>query len=124
MLSSHNGRQDYVLNLEHRFVALYGDEAGREHHRVYLTEAIGRLQNRLGGDRYQKLKTLMEAAFREHAATGDLTLHRVGIQTLLEQYYDPMYEYQLTKRQDRVVFRGNCEAVTEWATQNCLAKAV
>jgi len=26
---------------------------------------------------------------------------------LLQQYYDPMYDYQLGKKADRIVFRGS-----------------
>ncbi|HAU01897.1 MAG TPA: tRNA 2-selenouridine(34) synthase MnmH, partial [Porticoccaceae bacterium] len=31
-----------------------------------------------------------------------------------QDYYDPMYIYQLEKRKERVVFRGDRSAVMEW----------
>jgi tRNA 2-selenouridine synthase len=34
---------------------------------------------------------------------------------LLEQYYDPMYDYQLGNAAERVVFRGDTTAVRDWA---------
>ena len=41
--------------------------------------------------------------------------HREWIAFLLEHYYDPMYEYQLQQRDGRVLFRGDREAVINWA---------
>ena len=46
---------------------------------------------------------------------GDLVLHRQWIALLLEHYYDPMYEYQLAKREGEVLFRGDRAAVIAWA---------
>ena len=48
---------------------------------------------------------------------GDLALHREWIATLLEQYYDPMYEYQMTKKARRVVFKGDSDTFLEWASE-------
>ena len=33
---------------------------------------------------------------------------------LLEEYYDPMYRYQLAKKAEKVVFRGEWAEVAEW----------
>ncbi|MBN6340446.1 tRNA 2-selenouridine(34) synthase MnmH, partial [Escherichia coli] len=33
---------------------------------------------------------------------------------LLEEYYDPMYRYQLEKKAEKVVFRGEWAEVAEW----------
>uniref|UniRef100_A0A7S1VUJ8 tRNA 2-selenouridine synthase AAA domain-containing protein n=1 Tax=Grammatophora oceanica TaxID=210454 RepID=A0A7S1VUJ8_9STRA len=109
--------QDYVCDLESRFIAVHDgcEELGRKHHREYLSGGMARIANRLGGDRYKKLSTLLNRAFQEQDSTGDVTLYRVWISQLLEQYYDPMYKYQLEKKQDQVVFRGNRAEVTEWA---------
>jgi tRNA 2-selenouridine synthase len=58
----------------------------------------------------------MAAAFAEQESTGDLALHRQWISTLLQQYYDPMYDYQLGQRDGEILFRGNRDAVVQWAT--------
>ncbi|EIV1262676.1 hypothetical protein L7D02_004927 [Escherichia coli] len=34
--------------------------------------------------------------------------------TLLKEYYDPMYRYQLEKKAEKVVFRGEWAEVAEW----------
>jgi len=62
------------------------------------------IQKRLGGDRYQQTRLLMIAGFAGHRQ-GDSAAHEPWIETLLTQYYDPMYEYQLSKKQDRVKLR-------------------
>ena len=45
---------------------------------------------------------------------GDLSGHREWIARLLGEYYDPMYEYQLSKRQGEQIYRGERRAVVEW----------
>ena len=34
-------------------------------------------------------------------------MHRGWITALLRDYYDPMYNYQLESRNERIIFRGN-----------------
>ncbi|GIS51659.1 MAG: hypothetical protein Ct9H90mP27_1500 [Gammaproteobacteria bacterium] len=40
--------------------------------------------------------------------------HHSWIEQLLTQYYDPMYQYQLTKKEKRIEFVGSPHAVTEY----------
>jgi tRNA 2-selenouridine synthase len=60
----------------------------------------------------------MAAAFVAQDESGDLALHRDWVTTLLEQYYDPMYEYQLAQRGGDVVFRGSRDECVAWATRD------
>jgi tRNA 2-selenouridine synthase len=39
-----------------------------------------------------------QMAFDEQARSGDIDAHRGWIRRLLEEYYDPMYAYQLSQR--------------------------
>jgi tRNA 2-selenouridine synthase len=48
---------------------------------------------------------------------NDLDQHRAWIRGLLVDYYDPMYEYQMTKKQQRVVFKGDSRAFLNWAAE-------
>ena len=59
---------------------------------------------------------MMAAAFARQWQDGDLSGHRQWIAMLLEKYYDPMYEYQLSKRAGEQLFQGDREAVVAWAT--------
>ena len=107
--------EDYVTGLGGRFVEVMGEERGREEHPRFLREGLDRLRKKLGGPRHAELARTMEAAFAEQANGGDCSLHRVWLAGLLNDYYDPMYDYQIAQRDDEVLFRGEREAVVEWA---------
>ncbi|MFT7139197.1 MAG: tRNA 2-selenouridine synthase [Sulfitobacter sp.] len=68
---------------------------------VEFLSSLKAIQKRLGGDRYEQTRQLMVAGFTAHRQ-GDPSAHEPWIEILLTQYYDPMYEYQLSKKQDRV----------------------
>jgi tRNA 2-selenouridine synthase len=105
----------YGVDLLQYFVDLYGDEQGAELHQTFLLDSLGRIRNRLGGDRHDEIIRLVTVAFEKSNATGDVSLHRLWVAALLEYYYDPMYEFQLAKREGQVLFRGERDAVIEWA---------
>jgi tRNA 2-selenouridine synthase len=81
----------------------------------YLQDSLDRIQRRLGGDRHALLTNMMRSALEVQARTGDTEAHRDWISHLLQEYYDPMYRYQLSKRLDRVIFQGNGEEFIAWA---------
>jgi tRNA 2-selenouridine synthase len=105
---------DYIVDLGRRFRALYGEE-GAARHAQRMQDDLTRIRKRLGGERYQRVSAMMAEAFAEQAAGAGLAGHRQWIVTLLEQYYDPMYEYQLQQREGRELFRGPRAAVINWA---------
>lgn len=79
-----------------------------------LLASLGKISRRLGGEGYQSAGKLMRKAF----ATGSserLGLHRQWIRLLLEQYYDPMYEYQMQLRAGPRLGHGNRTAIIEQA---------
>lgn len=106
--------EDYVVDLGQRFATHFGAQ-GPALHREKLQRDLGRIRKRLGGERYQQVSDSMAAAFAAQAARGDVAVHREWITTLLQQYYDPMYEYQLAQRDGAVLFRGDRDAVVDWA---------
>ncbi|MFK7864040.1 MAG: tRNA 2-selenouridine(34) synthase MnmH [Pseudohongiellaceae bacterium] len=80
-----------------------------------LLSSLEKIKRRLGGELYSEIKKLMEAALNHHSTSGDGILHRDWIKLLLIRYYDPMYDYQLGKKSDRIVFRGNSIEFIDWA---------
>lgn len=108
-------RSDYVEDMLASYTARDGEEAGWLNFRDYLLSAIDRIRKRLGGDRYQKLRHLMLEALDQQAATGSLEEHHLWIESLLTDYYDPMYDYQLSQKQGDILVRGGPEAITSWA---------
>jgi tRNA 2-selenouridine synthase len=74
-----------------------------------LGGAVDRIQRRLGGVRHREVRNLLEQGFQ----TGS---HAAWIERLLSWYYDPMYDYQLEKKLNRVIFRGDADAVRDFLT--------
>ena len=72
---------------------------------------FGRIRKRLGDQGYKMLTTLLDEAWAHQQCTNDPTLHKVWIEKLLHDYYDPMYAYQIEQKRDRVVFQGNQEEI-------------
>ncbi|MFK7974905.1 MAG: hypothetical protein AB8C02_02155, partial [Halioglobus sp.] len=56
--------------------------------------------------------------FAQQWSQSALDGHREWISFLLNEYYDPMYEYQLEQRGGRYLFQGDRDAVREWASNH------
>lgn len=82
---------------------------------AFLTGSLERIKKRLGAVNHQLILASMESALGTQESTGDTAGHRVWIEQLLRDYYDPMYDYQLSKKLDRVVFRGTRDEFLDWA---------
>lgn len=80
----------------------------------WLLSSMDKLRKRLGGERHRDLRQKMEAALAEQSGSGDVNLHREWIVPLLEDYYDPMYLYQLNQKKERVIFEGSTSEVQEF----------
>lgn len=106
--------EDYVIDLGQRYMRLYADE-GASKHRDKLVSDLERIRKRLGGLLHQQVRELMVGAFEQQWAQGDISGHSAWITLLLEQYYDPMYEYQLERRGGEQRFTGDREAVAQRA---------
>ena len=75
-----------------------------------LNSALDRIERRLGGVRHRAVKELLAEGFRRGA-------HEAWIERLLAWYYDPMYDYQLEKKADRVIFRGDADSVRRFLAE-------
>ncbi len=109
-------RGDYVDDMVLAYRQRDGDLAGWENFRDYLLSALERIRRRLGGERYQHLRQLMEAALDHQGRTGLTDAHNQWIRALLTDYYDPMYDYQLSHKSGRIVATGGPEDLVNWAT--------
>ncbi len=79
--------------------------------RLRYADALRRITRRLGGLQQKKIAALLAEAFEEKRS------HLDWITSLLNDYYDPMYEYQLTKKEPRVIFSGAFNDVYEYVRQ-------
>lgn len=108
--------KDYIEDNLHQFQQSDPD-AAFERFSAYLLNALTKIQRRLGGERYSEVLSKMQDALRIQAQNGDTQAHRQWISQLLQDYYDPMYAYQLSRRMERVVFRGDSGEFLAWAQQ-------
>ncbi len=97
-------REDRIEHIYRGYVAK--DEGARSR----LEQALDNIQRRLGGERHLAVRREMQRAFETGAPEG----HRAWIGLLLDWYYDPMYDYQLGQKTDRITFRGGRADVAEY----------
>lgn len=109
-----NCHEDYVTDLLARYVAMHGEVGGfsafRDHHRYSLE----RIQKRFGGENYSQARTMLNTALDQHEHHADTSGYASFIELLLRDYYDPMYDYQLSKKQQRVIFTGTAAEIVNW----------
>ncbi|MGE6663482.1 tRNA 2-selenouridine(34) synthase MnmH [Pseudomonas sp. NPDC077408] len=105
--------KDYVIDLCAEFTVEYGAE-GFNAFAERLQQSLVNISRRLGSECYTRLAAIMNQALAEQASTGSVDLHREWIETLLRQYYDPMYAYQRESKAARIEFAGEQDAVVEF----------
>ena len=105
---------DYIVSNYHEF-----KRQGRADFEAvfenFLLTSLARIQKRLGSENYEAIASLMRVALQSQAKTGGFDSHRFWIESLLQNYYDPMYDYQLDKKLQRVVFRGDRQEFLNWS---------
>ena len=105
--------EDRVARIKAEYVdnalIAYGDDsvAVQQLHERYQ-ESARKIAKRLGATNLASLRVLMEEAFLEKREHNDWIEH------LLSNYYDPMYEYQLKRKSERIVFSGDSVAVKDF----------
>ncbi|MFT7134008.1 MAG: tRNA 2-selenouridine synthase [Cyclobacteriaceae bacterium] len=109
--------EEYVVQHFAHLLAAVGDHAlAQQQHESSFLLALEAIKKRLGGVAHGQLHELMSRAFKAQQR-GDFELHRDWIQTLLVDYYDPMYDYQIGQKAERIIFRGNADSVREYLTR-------
>jgi tRNA 2-selenouridine synthase len=103
--------REYIIEALSEHQQLLGVEAGFDIWASYLLNALDKIQRRLGGLLHKEIKSIMRYAIDRHRDAAEPEYHKDWIRTLLLGYYDPMYDYQLAKKSDRVIFQGNHESV-------------
>lgn len=108
---------DYVTDLLARYQAQHESDAGFDAYAAHHRGSLFRVRKRLGGDNYSAAVALLDAALAAHRQRDDREGYRAFIELMLTRYYDPMYDYQLSGKQQRVVFSGDAPAVRDWILQ-------
>ena len=86
--------------------------------RQSLLGSLARIKKRLGLERYGEVAALMSTALDIHENQGTTDAHDDWIAQLLTQYYDPMYDYQIKKRTNRVIGSGVASSILQRLSEN------
>ena len=99
-----------IDNIYREYVVEADDPEGSQ---AAFETSLDNIQRRLGGDRHAQVRKQMRRAFE----CMDANAHCAWIAMLLDWYYDPLYDYQISNKQERIVFRGDAEAVREYVNE-------
>lgn len=105
--------EDYILSAWPQYQALYCDSAEIEFSR-YIFDNLARIQKRLGGDKYKQVRQCFESALIKFYRDQNPSGFDQGIHTLLVDYYDPMYRYQLSNKAADIIFQGSENDYLDW----------
>ena len=109
---------EYITHSLEQYIGEYNPDLGFKKWSDELLNSLSRVQRRLGGERYQIFNQIMQNAIEEQENTGNAQKHKDWIYKLLVDYYDPMYDYQLTKKTERVVFQGSKDEIADYLRQH------
>lgn len=108
---------EYIVDQTGQYETILGSKTlGFERFSATLLDSLAGIAKRLGGVRYKKLDDIMRGALSKQRQ-GDADDHRQWIRELLLHYYDPMYDFQLKKKEERILFRGDSTEIHQWLQQ-------
>lgn len=93
--------------MHHDFTHAYGESQGWQEYSEYLHHGLFAIRRRLGLQRFAELTTLLDVALHEQQATGSTDAHMSWLVPLLNEYYDPMYRYQLKRKPRKSSFAAH-----------------
>ena len=100
----------YVINMQQDFIT-QDPINGFDNFANYWLRSLEKIQRRLGLERYQAMLKLVNGALECYKDQGEADGFYPVVEELLVGYYDPMYDYQIQKKMDRVVFKGDANEV-------------
>ena len=101
---------EYVTSAQALFSTAFGDD-GLVRWLEDIRGSIQRIRKRLGGERLKRVHQLLQEAYDHQLMVGDAAAHKHWVEVLLVEYYDPMYDYQLENKKQKITFRGNADEV-------------
>ena len=101
---------EYIVKAQESYAEVY-EENALERWTEAIRAAMLRIKRRLGGERYKEVCEIFDSALSEQKETGSKEAYKVWIDYLLVEYYDPMYDYQIEKNAERIIFRGSDEEI-------------
>lgn len=107
--TKHQEKNNSAHDTEHRFF-----QQGVKQYEYYQ-QALLKIKNKLGGLRFDEIQKALSDSRTEWMEDQKLDSNRAWIASLLKHYYDPLYLNSLSRRQVRVLFRGNFQDCLQFA---------
>lgn len=107
-------KEEYFDRMTHDFIEAYGEEKGWQEYSDYLHHGLYAIRRRLGAQRAAELTQLLDNALAAQKMSANTEVHFSWLSPLLKEYYDPMYRYQLSKKQDKIIYTGSYEEIEQW----------
>ena len=104
---------EYVIQAQEAYIKA-GFDSALEEWSKNIQDAMSRITRRLGSEKYTKVSSIFESALNEQKRSGSYDGYREWVKFLLEEYYDPMYDYQIQKRSHMVSFRGDAQEIQNY----------
>lgn len=79
-----------------------------------MQDSINRIRKRIGGQKFKKLNDIFTNALKQQQSRNSLEDYKNFVEFLLLEYYDPMYDYQISKRSSKIVFQGTFDEILEY----------
>lgn len=109
---------EYINESLSEYQAIFGGDEGFQKWSESLRNSLDRIQRRLGGARHKEYKNILDDAIQQQKTSGEKDSHKIWIENLLTQYYDPMYDYQLSLKKERKVFQGDKDSVLSFLSDS------
>ena len=105
--------EEYVVETQNRLAKL-GTENVLDEWSTLMRSSLDAIRKRLGAERHAEIALLLDDATERQRAGKGAAPHRGWIAELLNRYYDPMYDHQIEKKKNKIVFRGDAEAIRKF----------
>jgi tRNA 2-selenouridine synthase len=105
---------EYINKSLGEYIYHYGEDGGLSRWSENLRTSLDNIQRRLGGVRHKSIKSILDDALHKHMNGISTYFHKDWIHALLVDYYDPMYDYQIDKKRERIIYRGNHDAILQY----------
>lgn len=106
--------RDYVVDQLADHLGFYGTHDGFGRFETHLQQSLASIHRRLGGERYKRASAFMTDALTTQRLSGVVDGHRLWIELLLREYYDPMYAHQKASKAERIVASGDANELQDF----------
>ena len=109
-----NIRQDYIDTAMRHYQTTLSRQDSLVQLESFISDNLGRIQRRLGGELYQRLNALVPMVIEQIENDSGTEAVDEIVKTLLHDYYDPLYAHKMIGRESQVVFTGSAPEIVDW----------